>query len=68
MSAYQIYLDAELEQAVLLGALSSAEAWLVQDQILLQQSEFLYLPKSWQGIWDRLKFSSHERAPGESLQ
>ena len=44
MSAFQMYLDPELEQAVLLGVLSLKEAWMLQDEYLMQQSEYLHLP------------------------
>jgi hypothetical protein len=54
MSAFQMYLDPELEQAVLLGAITLAEAWLLQDEYLMQQSEYLELPMEFAPLLLRL--------------
>lgn len=64
MSAYQLYLDSELEEAVLLGALTLAEAWQLQDQFLLQQSEVLVLPREWKPLLDRLQLSQMQVPKG----
>ena len=54
MSAYQMYLDPVLEEAVQLGALSLAEAWMLQDEYLLQQSECPELPMEFEPLLLRL--------------
>ncbi len=57
MSAHQFYLDSSLEEAWLQGALTFEEAWLLQDQILLQQSEELWLPEELQPLAQRFNLS-----------
>jgi hypothetical protein len=68
MSAYQLYLDSVLEEAVLQQALSLREAWLVQDQMLLQQSERLILPAEWAPMLDRLHLSQLDKPESLPLQ
>lgn len=60
MSAYQLFLDPELESAVLQGALSLAEAWLLQDEYLLQQSDQISVPVEWQPMLLRLHLAEWE--------
>jgi len=57
MSAYLMHLDSELEAAVFKEALSLAEAWKLQDEYLLQQTEFLQLPQAFLPILRKLQLS-----------
>ena len=61
MSAYLLELDPDLQRAVESGALSNQEAWLLQDQYLLQESVYLELPESLAEAVHRLQFSLVER-------
>lgn len=61
MSAWQMYLDSSLEEAVQQQALSLKEAWLVQDQMLLQQSPFLRLPREWAEMMQRFQLAMLEQ-------
>ena len=47
MSAAQLWLDEDLNSAVLAGVLSLEQAWLLQDELLIQQSETIRLPMEW---------------------
>ena len=68
MSACQMYLDPTLEEAVLLGALSLAEAWMLQDECLLQQSEYLELPMEFYPLVLRLQLLELNNPQDRPLQ
>ena len=68
MSAYQMYLDPSLEQAVLQGALSLKEAWLLQDEMLQQDSPLLVLPEEYLPLVVRWDLVTWEYEEGRALQ
>jgi hypothetical protein len=68
MSAYLMYLDPSLEEAVLMSALTLDEAWEIQDQMLLQQSEYLALPAEWHERMMRWRLAQTEPPEGMPLQ
>lgn len=45
MSALQAHLSEDLDQAVLGGALSVTEAWALQDEFLLAESDLVEVPE-----------------------
>lgn len=61
MSAFQIHLYSELEEAVLLGALTLDQAWLLMDEFLVQDSEVALLPVEYAPIVAALEFSQLEQ-------
>ena len=59
--AHSLPLESELEEAVLLGALSLKEAWLIQDQMLLSEDGYLRLPLAWESMVQRLQLVQTDR-------
>lgn len=62
MSAWQMHLEPDLETAVQIGSLNNSEAWLIQDQRLLQADNFpiLRLPREWEPMIERWKLGEWE--------
>lgn len=56
MSAFQAHLDQEFQEAVMAGVLSLEEAWLLQDQLLINQSEWVEVPSNLQPQMEKLAF------------
>lgn len=54
MSAWQMYLEPWLEEAVMSGVLSTLEAWQLQDEILVSQESFVLFPKQLRHLAQRV--------------
>jgi hypothetical protein len=63
MPAFQMYLDQTLEEAVLAGALSLQEAWLMQDQYLLSMGEVVEIPEELWPLVQRLSLLEAAHLP-----
>lgn len=55
MSAYLLELDSDLQEMVMAEVLSLQEAWQMQDQMLLQQSEVLHLTEEFVPMLRRMQ-------------
>ena len=63
MSAFQMHLEKYLEDAVLAGALTLAEAWQLQDVTMCQLEELQTLPKELSPLAEKLFLFEAEAPP-----
>ena len=68
MAAWQIWLDSDLEEAVLAEVLTLEQAWLMQDEMLIQQSECLRLPMEWEPWLAKLELFQMPLPAGQTIQ
>jgi hypothetical protein len=59
-----LHLEPDLQYAVEQGALSLAQAWCLQDEILLSETGVLLLPQEWEPLLLRLQLLQTELPPG----
>ena len=67
MSAHKLYLAPSLWQAVLQGALTLKEAWLLQDEMLQQWTEEVAFPQEYRPLLEKWQFSQWEKPEHQLL-
>lgn len=64
MSAYQMWLYPQLQEAVEAQVLTLEQAWLFQDEVMRQPGELITLPAEWAPWVRNLEFFEMETPPG----
>lgn len=63
MTAHLLHLEDWLQEAVMSAAVTQAEAWQVQDQILASQEEVVPMPSHLSPVMQRLHLHEAELPP-----